>query len=157
MVNPYSVTIPKETYGRGGHDGNPAIFDSSPTTTGGQALGNRREKGFRPVLHPGEEALEIVQHEPVHLALLDMQMPKLTGLETLQLVRQIHALLPAILITADATLELMRRAFDAQVFSVVPKPVNAHVVVMTVVRALVRVYGTVDEPPQKPDFGEPTK
>jgi two-component system, response regulator PdtaR len=115
-------------------------------------------KGFRPVLAAhGEEALQIVQHEPIHLALLDMQMPKLTGLETLQLVRQIHALLPAILITADATRELMRRAFDAHVFSVVPKPVNAQVVVTTVVRALVRVYGTVDEPPQKPDFGEPTK
>jgi DNA-binding NtrC family response regulator len=115
-------------------------------------------KGFRPVLaSDGEEALRIVQHEPVHLALLDMQMPKLTGLETLQLVRQIHALLPAILITADATLELMRRAFDAQVFSVVPKPVSPQVVVATVIRALVRVYGTVDEPPQKPDFGEPKK
>jgi two-component system, response regulator PdtaR len=115
-------------------------------------------KGFRPVLAAhGEEALHIVEHEPIHLALLDMQMPKLTGLETLQLVRQIHALLPAILITADATRELMRRAFDAHVFSVVPKPVNAQVVVTTVVRALVRVYGTVDEPPQKPDFGEPTK
>src|SRR5262249_38046146 len=115
-------------------------------------------KGFRPVLaENGEQALVIVQHEPVHLALLDMQMPKLTGLETLQLVRQIHTLLPAILITADATRELMRRAFEAQVFSVVPKPVNAQVVVATVLRALVRVYGTVDEPPQKPDFGEPKK
>ncbi len=115
-------------------------------------------KGFRPVLaEDGEAAIAIVQHEPIHLALLDMNMPKLTGLETLHLVRQIHALLPAILITADATLELMRRAFDAQVFSVVPKPVNAEVVVSTVVRALVRVYGTVNEPPQKPDFGETTR
>jgi len=114
-------------------------------------------KGFRPVLaKDGEEAVEIVQHEPIHLALLDMHMPRLTGLETLQLVRQIHALLPAILITADATRELMRQAFQAQVFSVVPKPVNPHVILNTVLRALGRVYGTVDEPAPKPDFGEPT-
>jgi two-component system, response regulator PdtaR len=114
-------------------------------------------KGFRPVLaQNGEEAVEIVQHEPIHLALLDMQMPRLTGLETLQLVRQIHALLPAILITADATRELMRQAFQAQVFSVVPKPVNPHVVLNTVLRALGKVYGTVDDPPPKPEFGEPT-
>ena len=53
-------------------------------------------RGFRPVLaEHGEKALEIVQHEPVHLALLDMNMPRLTGLETLQLVRQIYAALPA--------------------------------------------------------------
>ena len=123
-----------------------------------EALGEIVEsKGFRPVLaQTGEEAIEIVQHEPIHLVLLDMHMPRLTGLETLQLVRQVHALLPAILITADATLELMRQAFQAQVFSVVPKPVNPHVVLNLVVRALGRAYGTVDDPPPKPAFGEPT-
>jgi DNA-binding NtrC family response regulator len=102
--------------------------------------------GFR--AHPaasGEEALEIVQAEPVHLALLDMHMPGLTGLETLQLVRQVNSLLPAILITADATLELMRQAFHAHVFSVIPKPVNKNVVVTTMIRALVKVYGVFEE------------
>src|SRR5258708_29398839 len=93
----------------------------------------------------GEEAIEIVQSEPVHLALFDMHMPGLTGLETLQLVRQVNAMLPAILITADATLELMRQAFNAHVFSVIPKPVNKNVLLTTVVRALIRFYGTFDE------------
>ena len=124
-----------------------------------EALGEIVEaKGFRPVLAShGEEAVEIVQHEPIHLAVLDMQMPRLTGLETLQLVRQINHILPAILITADATLELMRQAFHAQVFSVVPKPVNPHVVLNTVIRALGRVYGTVDDPPPQPTFGDSTQ
>lgn len=124
-----------------------------------EALGEIVEaKGFRPVLAAdGQEAVQIVEHEPIHLAVLDMHMPRLTGLETLQLVRQINAFLPAILITADATRELLRQAFHAHVFSVVPKPVNPHVVLMTVLRALGRVYGTVDEPPPKPEFGEPTK
>jgi CheY-like chemotaxis protein len=125
-----------------------------------EALGEIvEEKGFRPVIAAhGEEAVEIVQHEPIHLALLDMHMPRLTGLETLQLVRQFNALLPAILITADATRELMRQAFDAQVFSVLPKPINRHMVLTTVIRALGRVYGTVDDPPQtRPEFGEPTR
>lgn len=123
-----------------------------------EALGEIVEsKGFRPILAShGEEALEIVQAEPIHLVMLDMQMPKLTGLETLQLVRQINALLPAILITADATLELMRQAFHAHVFSVVPKPVNPHVVLQTMLRALDRVYGTVELPQLKTKTGEPT-
>ena len=104
----------------------------------------------------GDEALAIVQSEPIHLALLDLQMPKMSGLETLQLVRQINSLLPAILITADATLDVMRRAFEAHFFSVVPKPVNANVVKNTVVRALVRVYGPVpvEEVSQKPESGD---
>src|SRR5438105_271933 len=114
-------------------------------------------RGFRPVLAAnGEQAIEVAQREPVHLALLDMQMPRLTGLETLQLVRQIYAALPAILITADATRELMRQAFQAHVFSVVPKPFSPQVVLNTVVRALGRAYGPVDDPPQ-PATGEPTR
>jgi CheY-like chemotaxis protein len=115
-------------------------------------------RGFHPVLaEHGEQAIEIVQHETIHLVLLDYQMPRLTGLETLQLVRQINALLPAILITAEATREVMRLAFQAQVFSVLPKPVNPHVVLTTVLRALGRVYGTVDDPPPQPTFGDSTQ
>jgi DNA-binding NtrC family response regulator len=110
----------------------------------------------------GEEALEIVQAEPVHLALLDMHMPGFTGLETLQLVRQVNWVLPAILITADATLEVIRQAFHAHVFSVIPKPVNKNVVLTTVFRALIKVYGVAeehrDETIQQPrDEGEPRR
>jgi CheY-like chemotaxis protein len=103
-------------------------------------------EGFRTFLaSSGEEALEIQREEAIHLALLDMQMPRLTGLETLELMRQINALLPCILVTADATEELMRQAFRARAYSVIPKPVSKNVVLYTVVRALVRVYGQMNE------------
>ena len=106
-------------------------------------------EGFRTLLaSSGEEAIDIVHEEPVHLALFDMHMPRLTGLETLELVRQFNALLPAILVTADANEGLMREAFRARVFSVIPKPVSKNVVLYTVVRALVRVYGTPAPGPQ---------
>lgn len=99
-------------------------------------------EGFRTLLaSSGEEALDIVREEPVHLALLDMHMPRLTGLETLQLVRQINTMLPVILVTADASERLMRQAFRAHAYSVIPKPVSKNVVLYTVVRALMRAYG----------------
>ncbi len=99
-------------------------------------------EGFRTLLaSSGEEALDIVTDERVHLALLDMHMPRLTGLETLQLVRQVNAVLPCILVTADASAGLLREAFRARAYSVIPKPVSKHVVLYTVVRALVRAYG----------------
>jgi len=87
----------------------------------------------------GEEALDIIREEPVHLALLDMHMPTLTGLETLLLLHQINALLPCILVTARPDEDLMRQAFRARAYSVIPKPVSKHVVLYTVVRAL-RMY-----------------
>src|SRR2546421_9092943 len=78
-------------------------------------------EGFRTLLaSSGEEAVDIVREGSVHLVLLDMHMPTLTGLETLQLARQINALLPAILMTADSSQSLMRQAIQAHVYSVIP-------------------------------------
>ena len=99
-------------------------------------------EGYRALLaSSGEEALDIVQHERVHLALFDMHMPKLTGLETLQLAHQFNAVLPCILVTADATEELMRQAFLVRAYSVIPKPVSPAMLLYTMVRALVKAYG----------------
>jgi CheY-like chemotaxis protein len=99
-------------------------------------------QGFHTLLaSSGEEVLDLVRGAPVHLVLLDMHMPKLTGLETLQLLRQINALLPAILVTGDASDSLMRRAYQAHVYSVIPKPVSKNVVLYTVLKALARFYG----------------
>ena len=102
--------------------------------------------GFRTRLaSSGEEALDIVRDEQVHLALFDMHMPRLTGLETVQLVHQINAVLPCILVTADATEDLMRQAFSVRAYSVIPKPVSPHMLIYTMVRALMKVYGVMLE------------
>ena len=93
------------------------------------------------VVSCGEEALDVVGQKAVHLALLDMHLPRLTGLETLQLVRQMHAMLPAILVTADASQSLMREAQRSSIYSVLPKPVSKGLVLQTVARALRRHYG----------------
>ena len=79
--------------------------------------------------------------EPVHLAFFDMHMPTLSGLETLQLVHEIKDFLPCILVTGDANEFVIRQALRAHAYSVIPKPVSKNVVLYTVVRALVRVYG----------------
>jgi CheY-like chemotaxis protein len=108
-------------------------------------------EGFRTLLaSSGEEALDILRNAAVHLLLLDMHMRALTGLETVQLARQIKAVLPAILITGDPDQSLLRRAFQAHVYSVIPKPVAKNVVLYTVVRALERSYGPT-RPPTDPE------
>jgi CheY-like chemotaxis protein len=89
----------------------------------------------------GEEAIDIVRGQPIHLVLLDMYMPTLTGLETLLLVRQINSMLPAILVTGDATESLVHKAIQMQVYSVIPKPVSKNILLYTVVKALSRFYG----------------
>src|ERR1043166_2477926 len=71
-------------------------------------------QGFHALLaSSGEEAVDIVRETTVHLALLDMHLPHMTGLEALRLMHQINAMLPCILVTADASASLMRQACQA--------------------------------------------
>jgi len=101
----------------------------------------------------GEEALDIVRELPVHLVMLDMHMPRLTGLETIRLLHQIHSMLPCILVTGDSSDHLLRQACQAQVYSVIHKPISKGVVLYTVVRALVRHYGEHSEEKDEKDEG----
>jgi CheY-like chemotaxis protein len=99
-------------------------------------------QGFQTLLaSSGEEAIDIVMGQVVHLVMLDMHMPTLSGMETLRLVRQINARLPAILVTGDPTESLVRQAIQAQFYSVIPKPVSKHLLLYTVLKALSRFYG----------------
>src|ERR1700680_2810066 len=101
-------------------------------------------EGYRTLLaSSGEEALDIVREQNVHLALFDVHMPRLTGLETVALVHQINELLPCILVTANASDDLLRQAFSVRAYSVIPKPVSKNVLLYTVVRALMKAYGSL--------------
>lgn len=70
----------------------------------------------------GETALERVAHDAPDLMLLDINLPRMSGLEVLRRVRLIRPDLPVIMITAttahfEITAALMRGAFGY-----VPKP-----------------------------------
>jgi CheY-like chemotaxis protein len=98
-------------------------------------------RGFRTlVASDGEEALRIVHSQEVHLLLLDMHMPKLTGLETLRRVKQFRATLPCILLSAHLDELLIEQARLAQAFSVLAKPVTLRQITGVVGQALERTY-----------------
>lgn len=88
----------------------------------------------------GEEAVEAIEQEPVHLVLLDMHMRELTGLETIQIVKAELVLVPCILMTADWTQELVREAEAAQAYCVLKKPVPRRTLMGTVASAVESAY-----------------
>jgi CheY-like chemotaxis protein len=88
----------------------------------------------------GEEALEIACQKEVHLALFDMHMHRLTGLEALRQLKEIHIVAPCILITADYTTELCDDAAEAQAFTVLRKPITKRELVATVATAVDTAY-----------------
>lgn len=88
----------------------------------------------------GEKAIEIANHEEVHLALFDMHMHRLTGLEALRQLKEIHIIAPCILITADYSPELCDDAAEAQAFKVLKKPITKKELVRTVATAVDQAY-----------------
>jgi len=97
--------------------------------------------GYRMFLaESGEEAIDIVREHQVHIALLDMHLPRLSGLETLAIFRRMRAGPPAILISGECDESLMRRALSAEAYCVLAKPVSRHVVVHVVHKALRKFY-----------------
>jgi CheY-like chemotaxis protein len=98
-------------------------------------------RGYRTILAgDGQEALEILGHEPVHLLLLDMHMPRLTGLETIRRLREMHMALPCILLSAALDQAIEREARAAEAFEVLSKPVRLPDITGIVSRAMQQVY-----------------
>ena len=98
-------------------------------------------KGFRTLLAgDGDEALKIVHNELVHVVLLDMHMPRLTGLETLRLLKEFRAMLPCILLSAQLDELIIEQARLAHAYSVLSKTVTISQITGAVRQALERTY-----------------
>ncbi len=98
-------------------------------------------KGFHTLLAGnGEEALDIVYRKEVHLVLLDVHMPRLSGLETLHRLKQFRAMLPCILLSAQLDDLIIEQAILAQAFSVLSKTVTVNQITNMVRLALQRTY-----------------
>lgn len=89
----------------------------------------------------GEEALEVVGREPVHLLLLDMHMPRLDGIETVKRLREQQVAAPCILMSAQLDDQLLAAARREKIFSSLSKPFQLPEVFDTVDRALHSAYG----------------
>jgi CheY-like chemotaxis protein len=99
-------------------------------------------RGFRTLTADnGEQALKIVEHEPVHLLLLDMHMPRLTGLDTVRRIRQLKSQLPCVLISGALNDAIVQQARLADVFAVLSKPVSRCEITSAVDQIFRRVYG----------------
>jgi CheY-like chemotaxis protein len=98
-------------------------------------------RGFRTlVAGNGEEALDIVKRETVHLVLMDIHMPRLSGLETLQRLKEFRAMLPCILLSAHLDDLIIEQAKLAHAFSVLSKTVTINQITGVVRLALQRTY-----------------
>ena len=100
------------------------------------------QRGFQTRLAcDGQEAVNIVQQDQIHLLLLDMHMPRMTGLEAIRIIQQLASPVPCILFSAKLDEALTRQAQQADVFSVLAKPFRLAQITELVCGALLATYG----------------
>jgi len=88
------------------------------------------------VAHDGEEALLSIQQNPPGLVFLDIQMPKLNGIEVLKRVRKEWQDLPVIIMTAYGTIDGAVEAMKEGATDFVTKPFDLDHVKIVIDRAL---------------------
>lgn len=97
----------------------------------------------------GREALQLIESTPVHVAVLDMQMPQLGGLQVVRMMRELQqargkgsVVPPAILLANELNSHLLREALAMHVFSVLSKPVDFNVLLDSLARVLKRYHSS---------------
>jgi DNA-binding NtrC family response regulator len=73
----------------------------------------------------GEEALKAIQeHEDIDVAVLDIRMPGMDGIETLREIKKRAPLIEVIMLTGHANIEVAVKGMELGAFDYLMKPMN---------------------------------
>jgi len=84
----------------------------------------------------GQEGLKLLSEEPFDLAIVDLKMPRMDGMEVLQAIKRDYPQIPVIMITGYATVETAVEAMKSGAFDYLPKPFTPDEVAVVVKKAL---------------------
>jgi two-component system response regulator HydG len=84
----------------------------------------------------GEEALDILRNELIHLVLTDLKMPKMDGVELLKVAKTIHPEVEVILITGYGTVDTAVTAMKDGAFDYIQKPFKPREILKLVRKAI---------------------
>ena len=96
-----------------------------------------RDKGYEvtPVLS-GNDAIDAVQSQSFDLIFLDEHMPGLTGLDTLQRIKELRPFVPIVMVTKSEEEELMNQAIGGKIADYLIKPVNPNQLLLSLKKNL---------------------
>lgn len=91
-----------------------------------------QNKGYEVVkVTNGPDAIEACAREPFDLILLDENMPGLSGLETLNRIKEIHPSTPVVMVTKSEEEDIMEQAIGSKIADYLIKPVNPNQILLT--------------------------
>ncbi len=89
----------------------------------------------------GQEAIELLSRTEVHVALFDVHMPRLGGLEVIRHLHRQPTRLPCLLMSAQMDEATRREAMAMHAYGVLDKPIPLNRLTATVCAALTEIYG----------------
>ena len=72
----------------------------------------------------GEEALRMLEQDPVDVVVLDVKMPGMDGIETLREIKNRFPLIEVVMLTAHASMEIAVEGMELGAFDYLMKPVD---------------------------------
>lgn len=91
-----------------------------------------QSKGYEVVtVTNGPDAIETCRNEAFDLVLLDENMPGLTGLETLTVIKELHPSTPVVMVTKSEEEDIMEQAIGSKIADYLIKPVNPNQILLT--------------------------
>ena len=89
------------------------------------------KKGYEIVtVTNGTDAIDLCRNRSFDLVLLDEQMPGISGLETLQKIKEIHPALPVVMVTKSEEENIMEQAIGQKIADYLIKPVNPNQILL---------------------------
>ena len=79
----------------------------------------------------GTDAIDLCSERSFDLVLLDEQMPGLSGLETLQRIKELQPTLPVVMVTKSEEENIMEQAIGQKIADYLIKPVNPNQILLT--------------------------
>ena len=90
------------------------------------------KKGYEVVtVSNGTDAIEECRSRSFDLVLLDEQMPGISGLETLQRIKELQPALPVVMVTKSEEENIMEQAIGQKIADYLIKPVNPNQILLT--------------------------
>ncbi|MDO4496542.1 MAG: bifunctional response regulator/alkaline phosphatase family protein [Bacteroidales bacterium] len=96
-----------------------------------------QQKGYDIVtVTNGHDAITLVQQQRFDLVFLDENMPGITGLETLQAIKEIHPSLPVVMVTKSEEENIMDQAIGSKIADYLIKPMLPSQMLMSIKKCL---------------------
>ena len=90
------------------------------------------KKGYEVItVTNGTDAIDQIQSHSFDLVLLDENMPGLTGLETLNVIKEMHPQTPVVMVTKSEEEDIMEQAIGSKIADYLIKPVNPNQILLT--------------------------